>query len=73
MDDTLRMHVTDSFANLSHKQDAITFCQREIIGDDAFKQLATGYAAQTQREQRFTKTYKEFKKQTVKYIEMSAI
>lgn len=37
VDDTLRMHVTDSLTYLSHKQDAIAFRQREIVGHHAFK------------------------------------
>ena len=46
MDDVLRVHVSDTFANLSHKEDTVAFGQSEIVGYDAFEQFATGDAKQ---------------------------
>jgi hypothetical protein len=44
VDDTLRVHVTDSLADLSHEEDAIAFRQGEIIGHDALEQFPAGNA-----------------------------
>ena len=46
MDDVLRVHVSDTFANLSHKEDTVAVGQSEIVGYDAFEQFATGDAKQ---------------------------
>lgn len=42
MDNRLSVHVFDTFAYLSNEQNAIVFGQCEVIGNDSFKQLATG-------------------------------
>ena len=39
------MHELDAIADLSHEDDAISFRQLKILGNNAFKEFATANAA----------------------------
>lgn len=44
MDDEILVHVVNTITNLSHKEDAVPFCESEVVSHHTLKQLTPGYA-----------------------------